>query len=88
MRKPNPPKSFPNVVAGKLGRPFVQDPTSAVDMRAPIKGNLQGAAERRLSMVRPSRGGQWGPYVRKADSGPPASTNWRATIKSKTTDKR
>lgn len=81
MRPPKklPQQPFPNVIAGKLGKPFVQDPTSAMDSRAPIKGNLQGQAEKRLSKVVPSRGGQWGPM--KPRQGPPASTNWRATSK-------
>lgn len=76
-----PVPAFPNVIAGKLGRPFVQDPTSAVDMRAPLKGNLQGAAEKRVSMIRPSKGGNWGPFVKRPNAGPPASTNWRSSSK-------
>lgn len=78
---PNTKKPTSNVVAGKLGRPFVQDTTSPMDMRAPVKGNLQGKAEKRLSQVRPTGSAAWSGYSKPNGKGPPASTNWRATAR-------
>lgn len=72
--------AWPNVVAGKLGAVFLQSTSSAVDMKANQKGNAPESVKRRVSMVRPSAGGDWGPFVQR-QAAPPASANWRATIR-------